>query len=1689
MEKRSPIDRSRYINEHYKEYIRSSFKFGSERLQRLFEDQLESEDLFKGPFLDLGLPFERGKTLRGLIEEGIVSDLFLSLEGVDLDRPLYAHQEKSVRRICSGRNAIITTGTGSGKTESFLYPILNELMREIEGGNTETGIRALFLYPMNALVNDQVSRVREIVRAFPQITFGFFTGDTPEKPSKSHRERYKRGMGAEVPSNEILSREEIRNNPPHLLFTNFSMLEYLLIRPNDYAIFSPERLANWKFVVLDEAHSYNGTLGIEISYLMRRLTAMAEKKPRFILSSATLGEKGTSEEGIVSFADKLTSSRFSEDDIIFAERVPFKTPQSPLVLTGDDYISMRRDREAIRDVGLRLGVTVGERDLRGILYDLLSSDESVYRVYDALRLGSRNIQEVVECLPSLNEAQITALIDLINIAQRNGIELFSLKYHSFARPLAGAFVSLGKRSSLSLIKTNQIEEDKAFEVGNCRYCSAPYLIGRMCQIDGSGIVYLLQNDEVDIYENYGDNSNMKVDYFLLEKTVEEQEVDVESLEKHVICSRCGAIRPADSLTALWCTCAEADEVVAYRVRQSKDDASATRHNNIGMCPCCGRSRNAGVVKNLSLGKDESTAILAQMLLESMDHSESTKKKRRLLLSLKKSERDKAEDNNQAVKQFLAFSDSRSQASYFAMYFDANNSRILRKRLIWRVLEDNGYREMPVEELEATLQSLIENDNLFDNGLTPFKNAWIAILSELLKIDGQNSCEGNGLYHFEVNLSPILDEVDDESVSEVFGQYGFTTKEDLARILQAVYRTFSVDTSMAGLSFEERAEHLPYRDALSAVRLKGSKAVKGVRSFLPVKGKENLLVWYVERVFGCNSDEACNILEMLFNLGVESGLFTRDAKSDGYRIAAKQYVLKNYRNMSYYRCSKCGRITPHNLHDVCVANKCDGTLKLIDPDVELAESYYRNQYKTKRIERLVVQEHTAQIDKETAKRYQNDFKSKRINVLSCSTTFEMGIDIGSLETVFLRNVPPTPANYVQRAGRAGRRADSSAFVLTYCGAVSHDYTYFAAPEKMISGAIKPPYFDVLNRKIIVRHLMAACLGFFFRENPGYFESVHSLVFDGGIDAFKHYLSEKPPALVDYLDKRVIPEREYASFHNLRWFDEVKGNDEKLQHFEASILQLDKEYDAAQKRAAREKDYNLAACFKSQIDSLHDRKVINALSEYCVIPKYGFPIDVVGLVVYDKGRPARGQDDKLSRDLKIAISEYAPGSEIVVDKKKYVSQYVSLPRGGIAKLPRQYYCTCPKCEKVSISPTAGSLNTCQHCGTEMKKGKKNYFYEPVFGFKASETKKDALLKPKRSYAGEVTYIKRSDEEGLTLAIEGVLSVETSSNDVLLVMNRSSFFLCKECGYGEVADPFSGVPKKEEKHKDCRGFDCKNASLDRAYLGHRFQTDVARIRIPALSLSVERAKPKALSFMYAMLEGVCEALEIERTNVSALLEMSLKTDSYDILMYDDVPGGAGLVKRLTDKEAVISSLQAALRKVSQSCCDEDTSCYNCLRSYYNQAHHASLRRRYAKELIEGILPAVERGCACVEISTPAEAREPLRVIEGGADWGSCSFREACERSIRPASSDKWASLAMKLGEIGDRETEVPGVDIEVGDGSGKSAFASLAWADAAVMVLSEDDARSFDEELGEGWSQGCGWKVFIAGECTAEEIITSL
>jgi len=264
--------------------------------------------LFNGPFLELTPPFVTGKTLRDLCSEGVLSpdlltlDCFKHHEPLPVDAPLYAHQEQAIRKLCEEqRNVVVSSGTGSGKTECFLLPILNDLLID-----PTPGVRALLIYPMNALVNDQLDRLRELLKG-TRITFGRYTSELVNTMSDVRAQ-----TDHEILPNEVVCREQIRSGDllPQILVTNYAMLEYLLLRPEDSPLFDH---GQWRFVVLDEAHSYSGAQGIEVSLLLRRLKHLLGKQPsamRCIATSATLTEDA---RAVADFARSLFFEEFTEE--------------------------------------------------------------------------------------------------------------------------------------------------------------------------------------------------------------------------------------------------------------------------------------------------------------------------------------------------------------------------------------------------------------------------------------------------------------------------------------------------------------------------------------------------------------------------------------------------------------------------------------------------------------------------------------------------------------------------------------------------------------------------------------------------------------------------------------------------------------------------------------------------------------------------------------------------------------------------------------------------------------------------------------------------------------------------------------------------------------------------------------------------------------------------------------------------------------------------------------------------------------------------------------------------------------------------------------------------------------------------------------------------------------------------------
>jgi hypothetical protein len=678
--------------------------------------------------------------------------------------------------------------------------------------------------------------------------------------------------------------------------------------------------------------------------------------------------------------------------------------------------------------------------------------------------------------------------------------------------------------------------------------------------------------------------------------------------------------------------------------------------------------------------------------------------------------------------------------------------------------------------------------------------------------------------------------------------------------------------------------------------------------------------------------------------------------DAYRLNARYYRLKLVsQDENLLICGTCKRLCHLSVGPFCPRHKCPG--RLIETTRNALErNHYRDSYEQDVVGVMRVEEHTAQLDSEKARAYQRDFKEGKINVLSCSTTFELGVDLGDLDTIFLRNVPPEAFNYDQRVGRSGRRRGHPGFAITFCKRGPHDLYHFADPLGMLMGRVKPPILAIKNPKIVLRHLTAYALSSYFREgaNGIRFASVESLFANlenpTFASDFMNFLTRKEETLKAVFEK-LVPQDD-SLFQKLglqdgSWISLMTGANSKLENAQREIANDYNSVRDFELKAKESSDYKMAQWAKNRAQTIAAENVLNFLSRKTIIPKYGFPVDVVALETNATDNHSVGLD----RDLSIAISEFAPGSQLIANKKLWTSYGVKKVKNK--ELETKHYFRCQDHNVFKQWATTAEKPVDMGCSCI---GQTGIYVIPIFGFTTS-TERPA--EPK----GRVTklfsnrpyfaYDKSTSPEEISVPAHAPLvSVTRTMPGIMVVLcegkKREAFRICSACGMGSYQKP----KKTSEPHKDPYGRKC-SGTLQKFSLGHEFETDIVK-----LTFSHPTAASDKLWFAYslssALVEAAAEVLEVPASDISATVGPVTAGSLPAIIVYDNVPGGAGLVAKLETEKTLIEVLKVAQKRVSGIChCNPDTSCYGCLRSYRNQFVHEQLQRGpvdlYLKEILE--------------------------------------------------------------------------------------------------------------------------------------------
>lgn len=628
----------------------------------------------------------------------------------------------------------------------------------------------------------------------------------------------------------------------------------------------------------------------------------------------------------------------------------------------------------------------------------------------------------------------------------------------------------------------------------------------------------------------------------------------------------------------------------------------------------------------------------------------------------------------------------------------------------------------------------------------------------------------------------------------------------------------------------------------------------------------------------------------------------------------------------------------NIRGVCSRYRCSGRLTQTDKSA-LKQNHYRILYENDGLPlTFYTEEHTAQIDTDEAEDRQDAFKNGQINLLSSSTTFEVGVDLGDLDVVFLRNVPPEPFNYTQRVGRAGRR-DTAGFALTYCRRNSHDLHYYEDPEeRAVKGEARPPLVHIENPKIILRHITAAALAAFFKKpgNDERFRNVDKFIGDLSADelaaeirAFCQIETPLHSAL-----KAVVPKgaQRAVGLRDGSWIDKIAGEGGRLHDGVSGVVNDIRDLKAHETKFAQARNYSDARRVQGRLKALLEERTLEFLSRKAILPKYGFPVDTVELESLGGRGSQSNYGISLQRDLSQAIAEYAPGNKIVANKRVWESSGIRLIPGKTPPIKHYRYDDSGMFEQWNEKPNGAS-------GAGARK-----YLTPAWGFltEMGYRPPEPQRRTERLYATRPFFGGfEGDSEPEAARMGGGVTVTAAAPGSLYILSegraRAGFYVCLDCGRHS--------EKRERKHKTLYNSDC-GGSMDRYSYGYELATDVVRLAFPMLTGYYD-----AHSLGYALLLGAAEAMGAPETDLNVAVSRAAASLGLSIILYDNVPGGAGLVERLIAPDVFARTLRNSKRRV-QGGCGCDSSCYGCLRSYRNQFVHPKLDRTTALAFLDAAL-----------------------------------------------------------------------------------------------------------------------------------------
>ncbi len=1707
-----------------RDYIEATYHISNESLVAQRRALLnEPGAIHQRPYVESTPVYQQGEPFASLGLDSGTLDLLAALSSASDGLPLrvhdppYQHQADSLRAVLGqGRSLMVMTGTGSGKTECFLLPILGKLAAEAqsngEGFGATAATRAIVLYPMNALVNDQLSRLR-LLFGDPRVKgrfaawagrparFARYTSRTlypgvrtpkkdstrlavigdyyvriledardPDSPTHESsaellaalRERGKWPSKADLASwfgakgtrwkdktgafkrcvadpddPELFTRHEVHESPPDVLVTNYSMLEYMLMRPLERPIFDASR--DWLeknprenlLLVLDEAHLYRGAAGAEVALLIRRLRMRLGIEParlQVVCTSASFDDAAEATR----FGAALSGKHESDFATITGELALHhvggeRSTRDVAILSGIDLAAFyaaeteEERTQVVREFLEYRKVTSLEDGLSAALFHALCDYAPMTRLVDLTMQAAVAVDQLGgevfgEESSEGTDAAVTALLSLGSLARRSldTPSLIPCRVHGFFRGLAGLWacmdpdcsaLSSSERSGVLGRLYSQPRDDckcgsQVLELFTCRNCGAAY--GRAYTNDLELPTFLWAEPGGAFQTTDRQFDELEPLDLLLETPVRQDEVEPADYDLVT-----GRLNPPSL----------GSRVRQVFVRENRDTQSAGSNCGPGQfrpCAVCGEGASFGrssVQDHQTKGDQPFQALLARQVQVQPPRPVPASSFAPL-----------------RGRKVLIFSDSRQTAARLAPNLQTYSMRDAMRPLIVHGFQRlSGTSLAPQLSLEDLYLAVLVAASELGVRLRPELREGETFEEEQLVEDAMGAgvldsdSELLRLWRRVILRDPPSSLLRSMKECLLHRYYGL---ESLA--LASLAETSDHEDSIRGLpSVPNLAETPEARVALarlwlgcwsrSGFWLRGMPQAWWQTEVRPHSGKFAAF----ERFLGTTQGKRVFTREWLPRL---LRWFTEEVAPRKHKLRGAELSLCLGGEWAY--CQTC-RTTQRPFPGASDCFKCGrSTLVVIepidDPVFVARKGYYRSSTLAALATPasppmvLIAAEHTAQLNVAQSadvfsKAEENELlfqdvdlgqgagsTRRAIDVLSCTTTMEVGIDIGSLLGVSLRNMPPARANYQQRAGRAGRRGDGVATVVSFCSADSHDEHYFANPDQMIRGAVDDPKLVLDNRQIARRHVTAYLFQRYHQQKlpaidpedqPQLFAvlgSVADFLNPKSVlnrEDFASWLRDQEDTLVREVDSWLPTEMPPADRSHL--LDSLV--EETVEVVDSAIEYLGSEgVSHGTNGTAGEDDLTgseVQAEEGEETSDLHrpSGDLLGRLLYKGVLPRYAFPTDVATFYVFDQASSTRYRHVHRftpSQGLAVALSQYAPGKEIWIAGRLWTSGAVYSPLAEEryqAWNSRQLYYECQVCgyaRTVDLDDgTKGESLKCDACGGVETLGPARQWMRPP-GF-AHPVDVEEGTSP-------------DDQPARSLATRAKLMLQTPSKEAawrqlnprlrinflrehLLVTNRGprrkGYSYCTKCGRIEPTVTTTGLvagvhrkPFPDEREPQCSGERATNGLV----LGTDFITDILLISLavdpPVVLLPGLLSTEIALrTLSEAISQAGCSHLELEARELQAEFRPALTAAGQEgreaeIYLYDTLPGGAGFARSVGDLGSTV--FETAL-EILEDCADGcDRSCYRCLRSYKNKFEHELLDRHLGASLMRFLL-----------------------------------------------------------------------------------------------------------------------------------------